>query len=206
MGNFIFTPLKKVKSHLLANKRLYLVSALIVLMGIVLGIYLVNGEYIDDVIYTTTDLDLSEVVLGEVGGFKLFFLNLKALIIPFIIIFILHTNKYTSFLSYFYLGYQGLLLGASISAVIGETGIAGGLNTLLIILPINLMNLYVIIAFLVVCYKRLTIARLQRLSFLYSTKLVSSQILGCLLGAIFASCVYGFVYPLLLKTAVVVIV
>ena len=86
MGNFIFTPLKRVKSHLLANKKLYLVSALIVLMGIILGVYLVNGEFIDDVIYTTTDLDLSEIVLGEVGGFKLFFLNFKALVLPFIII------------------------------------------------------------------------------------------------------------------------
>lgn len=206
MGNFLFTPIKKIKSHVNINRRQYLIASLVLLMGIILGVYLVGGEYIEDIIYTTIDLDLSDVVLGEASGIKLFFMNFKALIIPFVIIFVLNVNRFTSFLSYFYLGYQGLLLGASISAVVGESGLAGLFNTLLIILPINVMNLFVMISMVVVCTKRMSISRSMRLSFAGSIKMFLPQYLGCVLGAIFTSIVYAFAYPLLLKTAIVVIV
>ena len=206
MGNFIFAPIRKIKSHVNMNRRQYLIATLILLMGVILGIYLVGGEYIEDIIYSTIDLDLSEVVLGETSGIKLFFLNFKSLIIPFFIIFVLYTNRYTSFLSYFYLGYQGLLLGASISAVVGEGGLAGLINTLLIILPINIMNLFVMVSMMVVCATRLAEARAKRLSLVGSVGVVGTQFLGCILGVIFTSLVYGFIYPLLLKTAIVVIV
>ena len=206
MGNFIFAPIKKIKSHVNMNRRQYLIATLILLMGVILGIYLVGGEYIEDIIYSTIDLDLSEVVLGETSGIKLFFLNFKSLIIPFFIIFVLYTNRYTSFLSYFYLGYQGLLLGASISAVVGEGGLAGIFNILLIVLPINAMNLFVMVSMVVVCAKRMSVARERRLLLLGSVKMLAPQYLGCILGAIFTSIVYAFAYPLLLKTAIVVIV
>jgi len=204
MGNFIYAPIKKLKGHIKSNQKMYLIVSMLILMGIILGIYLVLSGFIDDIIYTSTDLDLSEIVLGERSNLSLFFLNFKSLIIPCLVIFLLYTNRYTGFLAYFYMGYQGILLGASVTSVIGEAGIAGALNSLLIILPINLLNFFIMTSFLVVCYKRLMIAKIQRLSFMYSIRLFIGSFLGCLLGAIFASFVYGFIYPILLKTAIVV--
>ena len=158
----------------------------------------------DAEIYTTTDLDLSEIILGERGALGLFFQNLWALVLPFLLIFLLMTNKWTAFLTFFYLGYQGILLGASVASVVGEFGFAGALNTILVIIPINLLNFFVLISWLITCYKRMKLAKIQRLSFLGSIKLFCPQIMGCFMGALFASAVYGFIYPLLLRSVIIV--
>lgn len=204
MFKAVFIPLKKVKQHIISNRKMYLLSSVVAVVGIMLGIYLVLGEFMEAEIYTTTDLSLSEIILGERSSISLFFQNLWALILPFILIFLLWTNNYTKYLSFFYLGFQGILLGASLTSLILEKGIAGALNSLLIVLPINLMNFFVLISWLVVCHKKLAVSKLQHLSAMHSIKLFMPQIIGCVLGALFASFVYGFVYPLLLKTVIIV--
>lgn len=204
MRNFLFGPIRSVKLYIKENLRTYAILIILCLMGAILGVYLVGGEYIEDMLYTSVDLELSEIILGERGSLSLVVLNLKAIIVPFLIIFILYSNRYTAMLSYLYLGYQGILLGATVMSVINETGVAGGLNVIFIILPINLLNFFVIISFIVTCAKRLSIKTAKKLSFSQSVRAISGAIIGCLIGAIAVSLVYGFVYPLLLKTAIVV--
>ena len=204
MFGFIATPLKKVKKYIISNKKLYLLSIVVAVVGVALGVYMVLGEFMDAELYTTTDLELSEIILAERGFFELFFKNVWSLVLPFVLIFLLFTNNYTKFLSFFYLGYQGILLGASVASLIQESGLAGALNSLLVVIPINFINFFVIISWLVTCYKRLSVARLQRLSFKASLKLFFPQFLGCFLGALFAGLVYGLIYPLLLRSVIVV--
>lgn len=202
--NIVFMPAKLLKKYIISNKKLYLLCFLVVMVGVLSGVYLVLGELIDDVVYASSELSLSEIILGERGMVNLFFQNFWALLLPLVIIFVLSLNKYTKFLSFFYLSYQGLLLGASIASVIMESGVAGGLNTLFIIIPINLLNFFVLVSGLIINYKRQTIAKIQRLSLGYSLKVFASAYLGLVLGMILASLIYGIVYPLLLKSVIVV--
>lgn len=203
--NFSFSiPIKRVKDYIVSNKKLYLLCFVVILVGVFLGVYLIINEFMEENIYTRTDLTLSEIILGERSFFSLFFSNLATLLVPIIIIFALYTNKYTKILTYFYLAYQGLLLGASITSLISEYGLGGALNALIIVVPINLVNFFVVVSMLVVSYKRFKIAKLQRLSFGYSLKLFLMQYIGILVGAIFASLVYALLYPIILRTSVVV--
>lgn len=203
--NFSFSiPIKRVKDYIVSNKKLYLLCFVVILVGAFLGVYLILNEFMEENIYTRTDLTLSEIILGERSFFGLFFSNLATLLVPIIIIFALYTNKYTKILTYFYLAYQGLLLGASITSLISEYGLGGALNALIIVIPINLVNFFVLVSMLVVSYKRFKIAKLQRLGFGYSLKLFLLQYIGILVGSIFASLVYALLYPIILRTSVVV--
>ena len=194
----------RLRTYIKANRREFLFVSVLVVVGMILGVYLNLGGFIDDIIFSATDLNLAEIIVGEVSGFTLFFKNLWALVLPACLIFLMFTNSYTKFLAYVYMGYQGLLLGASVTSVISESGIAGVLNSLIIILPINIMNLFVLMSVLVVSLRCQLMRRANHLKFTYSIKIFFTKFMLCLVGAIFSSFVYGFIYPLLLKTVVVV--
>lgn len=198
------SPIKNLKKYIVTNKKLYLLSVVILLVGALVGGYLVLGELIDAEVYASADMELSEIILGERGFMSLLLQNLWALVVPLALIFLLFISKYTKVLSFFYLGYQGLLLGASIVSLISDSGLAGALNSILLIIPINFVNFFVLISWIVTCYKRLAVARVQHLSFGYSLRVFGVNFLTCLAGALFASIVYAFTYPLLLRSAIVV--
>ena len=126
------------------------------------------------------------------------------LLVSSVIIFIFCLNNYTKLLAFIYLGYQGILLGSTITSVIAESGIAGILNSLVIIVPINLMNFFVIVSVLVVSMRCLEVRRSQHLSIFYAMKIFFTKFLVCVMGAVMCSFVYGFIYPILLKTMIIV--
>lgn len=193
-----------IRKYIKANNRVYLLSLILVISGMIMGVYLNLGGMIDDIIFSATDISLSEIIVGEVGGFSLFFKNFWVLVISSVIIFLLFTNNYTKLLGFVYLGYQGLLLGATLTSVIGDGGLAGVLNSLVIILPVNAMNFFILISVLVVSSRCLAVRRSQRLSFLYAIRIFFTKFLMCLVGAVVCSLVYGFIYPILLKTMIIV--
>ena len=193
-----------IKKYVKSNNRSYLISLLVVLVGMILGVYLNLGGLIDDIIFSATDVSLSEIIVGEISGVSLFFKNFGVLLISSLIIFLLFTNNFTKLLAFVYLGYQGLLLGATITTVIAESGIAGILNSLVIIIPINAMNFFVLISVLVVCSKCLNLRKSQHLSFFHAIKIFFTKFLVCMIGAVVCSLIYGFIYPILLKTMIVV--
>ena len=130
-GNFLSPT--TIKKYIKANNRAYLTSVIIVICGMIMGVYFNLGGFIDDIIFSATDVSLSEIIVGEVGGVSLFFKNFWVLLISSLIIFLLFTNNYTKILAYVYLAYQGMLLGATITSVIGESALAGILNSFVII-------------------------------------------------------------------------
>ena len=201
-GNFLSPA--TIKKYIKANNRAYLTSVVIVMCGMVMGVYFNLGGFIDDIIFSAIDISLSEIIVGEVVGVSLFFKNFWALLISSLIIFLLFTNNYTKILAYVYLAYQGMLLGATITSVIGESALAGILNSFVIIIPVNAMNFFVLISVLVVSARCLSVRKSQKLSFVYALKIFFTKFLVCVVGALICSLVYGFVYPILLKTMIVV--
>lgn len=204
MKKIISFPIKKIKSFVFSNKKLFLIIALVLALGICLGAFLVINDSIEGEIYTTSDISLSDIIMGETGFFGLFFKNLWTLFVPLIIIFVLFSNNYSYPLSFFYLAFQGLLFGVSVSTLVLDSAVAGILNIVFVVLPINLINFFVLSSWVVVCYKRLKVARLQKLSLVYTTRVFFGNFLFVIFGAIFSSVCYGLLYPLLLKSVVVV--
>lgn len=206
MNSTIYAPIRQAKKFIISNSRLFLICALVVLLGFALGAYLVTSELAEDIVYAFSIAEISDVIIGEYSFLGLVLSNLKTLIVPMLIIFLMLTNRFTGVLSFFYLGYQGLLLGASVVSVLSDFGIGGVLVVLFLLLPMNLANFMVLISWLIVNYKRMQVARTQRLKLLYSLRVFFKPIIGVVVAGIIASIIYGVLYPMLLRSAVVVIV
>lgn len=206
MNSTIYAPIRQAKKFIISNSRLFLICTLVVLLGFALGAYLVTSELAEDIVYAFSIAEITDVIIGEYSFLGLVLSNLKTLIVPMLIIFLMLTNRFTGVLSFFYLGYQGLLLGASVVSVLSDFGIGGVLVVLFLLLPMNLANFMVLISWLIVNYKRMQVARTQRLKLLYSLRVFFKPIIGVVVAGIIASIIYGVLYPMLLRSAVVVIV
>lgn len=198
-----FFNVKSLKSYIRANKKMYLLCLLIVFVGLALGVYLVLSENMEQDVYTTTSLSLGEIIVNDYSGVEAFFECFFHLLLPLCILFVLSLNKYSMILGHCYLGFQGLLLGASIASVIVSFGVAGCLNALFLMLPINLLNFCVIISGVTIFYRRRILANSQHIKFLPSLRLFLPKILYLVLGVVIVSIVYGFIYPLLLRSVIV---
>ena len=198
-----FFNVKSLKSYIRANKKMYLLCLLIVFVGLALGVYLVLSENMEQDVYTTTSLSLGEIIVNDYSGVEAFFECFFHLLLPLCILFVLSLNKYSMILGRCYLGFQGLLLGASIASAIMSFGVAGCLNALFLMLPINLLNFCVIISGVTIFYRRRILANSQHIKFLPSLRLFLPKILYLVLGVVIVSIVYGFIYPLLLRSVIV---
>lgn len=195
--------IKSVKVFVIANKKLYFIGLISAVLGITLGIILsFTGG--DGKVYSQGGVTLYEIIVSDYSGFSLFFDNIYRLLIPIVLIFLFTLSKYSMPLTYVYLGYQGYLLGASIVGLITNNGAVGLLNGLILVLPINAINFFIIISALVVFIKRLNLKTYQRITLVHSVKIFIPKLLWVVVGAILTSFIYAFLYPLLLKSMIVI--
>lgn len=196
--------IRGVKRFVALNKRLYFINLVVFIIGLVIGIVLVAGGQMDETIYTSINVSITDIIVNDYSVFSLFFAGLIRLIVPIIIIFIMFLTRYTSFLGHLYYGYQALLLGASIAGLVGEGGVAGVLNSLFVVIPINIINFFLIASSLVVFYKRLKLATTQKITLVHSLKIMLPKLIMILVGVLFSAVIYGFIYPILLRSMIIV--
>ena len=200
----ILSPIRSIKKYVSANKKGYLfagvLASLFLLVGVVLG---ATGE-IEGGVYSSIEISLYEIITDDYSGFALLWSGLVRLLLPLLILFVLNLSRWTYFLGFVYLGYQSLLLGASLSGLIAENGFIGVLNGIVMVLPINILNFFIIISGLIIFSKRLNLATYQKLSLGHSLKIFFPKILALILGSIFSAVVFGFIYPLLLRSIIIV--
>jgi len=195
---------KNVLLFISANRKLYYTSFAVFLVGLVLGISLVAAGQMEETLYTSVQTTLVEIINSEHSGLSLFITGLTRVLVPLIIIYILSLSKFTAWLGWLYYGYQSSLLGASIASLVLSSGLAGLINGLVVVLPINFINFFLVASGLVVFFKRYKLSRLQRLSVFHSTKIFLPKILALLVGTLFSAFCYGFIYPFLLKSVVII--
>lgn len=203
MTSKIFS-LKPAINFIRLNKKLYLFSLLVSVAGLILGIILSTTGGMEGGVYSTGQTSLYDIIVNDYSAFSLLWENLIRLILPLLIIYLLSLTKYTSFLAFIYLGYQSMLLGASIIGLVQENGVAGIINGLVVVLPINAVNFLLLVSGLVVFIKRLNLSISQRITILHSTKIMLPKLLYIFVCALFASFIYAFIYPLLLRSMVVI--
>lgn len=196
--------IKGVKRFIALNKRLYLLNLLVFIIGVVAGAILVLAGQMDETVYTSLEVSIVDIITSDYSGISLFFSGIVRLIIPITIIFVMFLTRYTSFLGYVYYAYQSLLLGGSVASLVTSSGVAGLINALFVVLPINLLNFFLISSSLIVFYKRLKLARLQKLTIIHSTKIFLPKIIAITVGVVFSAIIYGFIYPLLIRSMIIV--
>ena len=108
------------------------------------------------------------------------------------------------FLTFVYIAFQGFLFSQSLVAIILANGIEGVLTALFFIIPINILNFASLISFLVVCWHRLAFASSYSLGTKKSLKTFTKKYMLVLALCVVSSLIYGFVYPLLLRSVVVI--
>lgn len=193
-----------VKQSFWVSRKKYLFVAFVLLLGFALGAVLcVYGEG-DAVIYSAGAEELDNIIIGEYQWWDSFSHNLTTLLLAVIILFAFSLTKVTFPLDFVYLAYQGYLFGSSTAGIILENGIRGALSALFIVLPINLLNYLCLVQALVTFWGRLLEASDKKQKLMPSLRGAKIGLMLCVLFVLVASLVYSVIYPLLLRTVVVV--
>lgn len=154
-------------------------------------------------ILNSTDKNFYDYVKGNIDlGKQTYALIFKNLVFQ-LIIFLLCLNYYSGLVSFLFLSYQSANLLLLVIAVIGEFGFGGVLVSLLLILPINLINLTCNLIFTSVCLERSKNAlRFRQFSFGFNLKqfwLPSLLLIGF---SIVFSCVINLVLLVILRSQI----
>ena len=195
---------KSVRSVVSANKQRFLISILFLLLGVVLGVVVSLNKDATQNIYDADSLSLFDIITSDYQRGELFFDSLWRLLLAVTIIFVLSLKRATFFLSFVYVAFQGFLFAESLISVIVLSGLKGVLSGLFFILPINLLNFVVIISAQVICWWRLNFASSYRLGTKKSLKTFAIKFAGVLVLCVVSSVVYGYLFPLLLRSVIVI--
>ena len=198
----IFKP-RAVKQFIVSNKGLFLLSLCFILLGMVVGVLICVKEQ-GSIIFASETVSLEDIIVGDYSAGELFFSCFKKILISSIILFVFSLTKITSIFNYIYLAYQGMLVSMTATNLIFTNSIAGLLNVLLFTAPVNLINMLIIAYASSLFVKRREYQRVYKKPFIASFGVYSSQLVGLVVGIIVVSLIYGVVYPLLLKSIVVI--
>lgn len=194
---------KVVKGFVVSNKLQFIIGFIFILLGIIVGVVIqVPNE--DTTIFASSTVSLEDLIVGDASAGSLFFSNFIKLMLPIIIIFMFSLNKYTGFLNYLYLLYQGMLLGISVTSVIIDNGFTGALNSLVFIAPVNLINLTIITYASALFTKRREYSKKFRKSFGQSFGFYLGETIWLLIGTLVSSVIYGVIYPIILRSMIIV--
>ena len=194
---------KTIKGFILSNKTQIVVGYVCIVVGIIVGVCIaISGE--DAVVFSSSTVTLQELITGEYSSVSLFFSSFFKLLLPIVIIFLFSLSKFTSFLDFIYLMYQGLLLGISATVVIQENGLTGALNALIFISPVNLINLTIINYASALFIKRREYAKKFHKTFLESVSVYIKESVWLIVLVAVSSFLYGVVYPTILKSMIIV--
>lgn len=194
------------KSHFKENSFRYVIILIVCALAISVGIYFAVSGFSYANLLTSADKNMFGYISGTAEYSSIFWSRFLSLLLCVILIFCFNIVRETAFLNYFYLAYQMCLIVLSAAAIISVYGLYGIINVILFVVPINLVN------FCLICY--LSVLSMDRAFFwkAYKTSFVSSfreisylKKFSIALSLLFAFCiVYSFIFPLILKSFVVV--
>lgn len=199
---FIF----EIKMHLKNNFWVYFFVVLAIVFGIGLGFFIVFSSSTYENILSPVDKNLFEYINGSVNISSLFFSKILNSILFLLIIFLTTLTIYTSFIAVLVIGYQCMLLVVSCGAIISLYGVSGVVNSLLLIIPINLANLIVMAFFCGVSISRAHVARRFNMDYKSSCSYTKygGLLLSCFIMSVFVCIVHTIIIPLLVKSLIVI--
>ncbi len=195
----------QVKEHFKSNAFYYVLATIFALLGIAVGIYISVTGYRYSALLSSADRNMFSYITGNAEYTSIFYSRLINILLCVLIIFVLTLTKYTSIIGFIFLGYQSALIVLSSAAVISTYGLAGILNAILFILPVNLANFFVMTMILVVGAERAKLQSKYKLKFMVSFKENNYFMwLLVLVAILFVLCLfYSFILPITIKSFVV---
>jgi len=196
----------KIVDHFNIHKKYYYFSIISFIVGLLIGLILSFTEYAYMSLLNSSDNIIFDYITGEASYLSIFYSRIKDICLCVLIIFILNITIYTSFLSYIFVGYQMCLLVLSCAALIIMYGFSGILNVILIMLPINILNYFILNIINSLCVGRASRQRRFKESFFSSFKGNDYFVSFCIcLLVILVLCAFNcFVMPLFIKSFVVI--
>ena len=188
-------------SHLKKNYAVLIWVAVFCVVGIVIGLALVFGpkSYLN--LLTAKNQNMLGYISGSASVFKLFWSRLFSSLFAMLIIFVFSLNYYTSFFSFFYFSYQSAVCTLVCGTLIGYQGFSAVLNTILLIVPSNLILLSLLALVFSVFFNRAKrqIKYKQGFANSFSQSNFWQLSLICVLAVIALNILISLVVPLLLK-------
>lgn len=142
--NKILYKLEDIKYHFKNNFSYYLLIAIFALVGIAVGVYIALERYSYISLLNMSDKNMISYISGTANYSSIFYSHLLDILLAFSIVVLLSLNKYTCILGNIFLSYQMALIVLYVASIISLYGIAGILNCIFLILPINLANFCVL--------------------------------------------------------------
>lgn len=193
--------ISKLTDHLRGNIATLVRVAIFCVVGIVIGIVLLFGEKSYLALLTTGNQNMLGYISGSASVFAIFWKKLFKCLFANGILFIFCLNYYTSFLGYIYLGYQSAVCTILCGTLIKYQGFSAILNTILLIVPSNLILIFILAVSFSVFVQR---ARTQNK---YKQTFVNSFLTGnfnlvsitCIFAILILNIATSLLVPLLIK-------
>lgn len=194
-----------MKYYLSKRKKSYFFGLLFVFIGIVVGVFIVasSDRYLS--LIKADDKVLFDFINGKAVFSKQFFRLLSKFVVPLVVLFLCNLSRFTSFLSFLFLLYNGVMFFMSSYAVIVEFGFAGVLVFILLFLPVNVMLFAEMIFFNEVCCSRCQLAsKYKRFSFGFDEAFWLKLFLA-IMAALVVSLFVTIIYLIVLKNHIFMI-
>ena len=188
------------------NQRVLFFLIVFLVLGLAVGVIITvtSDSYLS--LLVSADKNFFDYVNGKVNFSKQTMRLIMSPLILNFIIFILNLNFYSGLFSFLIISYQSSLAFLSITAVISEYGFRGILMSLLMIMPINLINLLISMLVTCICFSRvyLTLKNKQRFYGLSDRRFWIVILILCLVNIVFA-CGVNIFLTLILRSRIFVI-
>ena len=195
-----------LKDHFESNLVRYYLLLFSGLIGVILGVILLLTGFSNVSLLKITDKTLIDYISGSVGYGSIFISRLINMLFSVLIIFLFNLIRQTSFLNYIFICYQTCLLTLLSNAIISVYSIAGILSVLIIIVPINLVNIFLLSYLSCVCMKRAYETYHYKLNLAegFKEKSFWFEILLAILMLFIFCILNSFVLPILVRSFVIV--
>ena len=198
----LFLTKNDIAYHFKKNSEFYIGFIIVLVLAIIASSIIVisSDGYLNLIV--TSNKNFYSLVNGTAVLSEIFWHRFLNFLLPTILVILLGLNFYLALFSYVIVGYQFSIFVFTIFAVIDMYGFAGVINSLLLIIPLNLLFFANLIFLSVVCLERSKLAsRYKSFGEGYS-EFYFIKVLICLIVCFVLSLVVAFVYPLILKSAI----
>ncbi len=192
--------------HFKDNAVRYYLILFSVLLGFVVGIILSLSGFSHTSLLKVSDKTLLEFISGTAAYSDIFLSRLISIVCLVLIIFVFNLVHHTAFLNYLLIGYQACLVVLVANAVISIYGVVGIINSFVILIPINILNIFTYSYLTCICMKRASDSHNLNSTFGEGFKNSSFWIeFTFALIILFVFCmIYSFVLPFFIKSFVLI--
>ena len=189
-----------------SKKSIYIFSLLSIIVGIVIGLIL-SFSYNDiDYVLNLSNKNYNDYLNGTAELSLIFVNNFKWIIIGNLICALLSICMFTYFLGLIYIAYQSSVLVMTIFSVISNFKFSGILNSILFILPFNLVIIICLLLNLTLLYSFFRDNRKNKLSLfnIQNDKFIFFKLIIVLLIEVLTCLILSFIVPIMLKSLIIV--